>query len=103
MPKVPMPNIPKEDLKAINDSFKKNSKANIITKDAGGHIIAPGNAIVNPRGYVIKDYRGRILRQNIWAIPPGGEQKVVGSKGQMYDNIPLELRELHAWSDSDFE
>lgn len=96
-----MMGIPKEDMDTINSSFKAGQSSTVIRKEASGHVVTVEKAIVNSRGYVIKDYRGRILCRNKSKIK-NGMQYVVARKGQRYDDVPLELREQVTWSDEDF-
>lgn len=95
--------LPEEDLKLINDSFKKTDKAQILTKDSVGYKVGAAEGLVNRRSHVLKDFRGKILKHEKSVIPIGGKQTVVGVKGQRYDEIPLELRKSVDWFESDFE
>ena len=59
---MPLPKIPKEDKELINKAFSGNKKANIITKKARGEVVSKGDVIINPQGYVIKNYSGKISK-----------------------------------------
>ncbi len=96
--------IPENDMKAINESFKKSPPGGeeTIVKNASGGIITAKKQIVNHRGHVLKDYRGRILsRRKSW-IPVGGKQIIVGEKGTKFDDISPEIRSKIMWMEADF-
>ncbi len=96
--------IPKKDLKLINDSFAKDAPADTIKKDPLGEKLSqPSKETVNQKGYVFNDFRGRVLKHNKSLIPKGGTQIMIGQKGQSYDDIPLEQRKRIMWTESDFE
>lgn len=96
--------IPEKDLKDINDSFKKDAKADTLKKGVTGNRVSqPKKESVNQKGYIFNDFGGRILKHSKSLIPAGGRQVVIGHKGQKYDDIPLEQRKRVVWSDSDFE
>ena len=96
-------NIPKEDLEAINRSFAKTSDAQTIVKDGWGSQIRPEKKLVNDRSFVFSDFRGRKLRHAKIVIPERGKQVTVGVQGDLFDDIPVELRKLVPWFESDFE
>lgn len=95
--------IPEKDLKDINDSFKTNKNAQVITKDAFGNLVSRGSVTSNPRSYVISDFRGRTLKHCKSVIPENGKQITIGNKGDKYENIDPELRKMVTWFESDFE
>lgn len=95
--------IPEQDIQLINDSFKMNEAVPTIIKDFKGDDISRIRQTVNPRQFVIKDFRGRTLIHQKSFIPVGGEQMVIGVKGQRFDDISLETRKLVEWCETDFE
>ncbi len=94
--------IPKEDLKLINDSFKPTGKAEATSKDGRGAVVKAARPVVNERGYTLHDFTGRVLKHNKCLIPVGGQQVVIGVKGQKYDDIPVESRKMVPWFPADF-
>lgn len=95
--------IPKEDREDIDRVMSHNRPADTITKGVGGKVIASKRELVNLQGYALKNYRGRILRHNKSWIPRGETQRLVGKKGQKFEDIPEEISKHIVWSDSDFE
>jgi len=101
--KSKVPKIPEEDMKDINTAFSGNRESEAITKDRVGNKIGRGAELVDSRGFVIKDFRGRTLIQNKSLIPVGGRQIIIGKKGQLFDDIPEAYCSRINWSESDFE
>ncbi len=95
--------IPKDDRKDIDKVMSHNRSADTINKDGGGGVIDSKKELVNPQGYVLRNYRGRVLKQNKSWIPKGGTQRLVGKKGQKFEDIPSEISKHILWSESDFE
>lgn len=95
--------IPKEDREVIDKVMSHNRPADTIAKTSDGKVIVSKKEIVNVRGYVLKNYRGRILKHQKSWIPRGGTQRVVGKKGQKFEDIPSEISKHIVWMDSDFE
>lgn len=95
-----IPDVPPEDLKVINDSFK-TSEAVSIKKDRHGNVISYEKEIVN-EGFSVNDFRGKTLKHDKSLIPKGGVQVTIARKGQRYDDIPLADRQKVMWSASDF-
>lgn len=98
-----MKTIPKEDMKLINDSFKDTGAVETLGKDTHGHVIEARKKVVNEKVITIMDFSGRTLKHQKAVVILGRGQLVVGVKGQKYDDIPLEDRNLVTWSESDFE
>lgn len=96
--------IPDEDLKAINASFKKDTgPVQTLGKNRDGVMITAKKKIVNDKTIIIQDFSGRVLsRQKAIFIPKKG-LKVIGVKGQKYDDIALADRQLVVWGEDDFE
>ncbi len=95
--------IPQEDMEAINKSFAKEEAAPTILKDGRGSPIRAERKLVNPRSYAISDFRGKKLKGSKSFIPVGGKQITVGVAGQLFDDIPEELRSQVPWFASDFK
>ena len=95
--------IPEKDLKDINDSFKKGAESQIINKTTMGSPVSSKSDIVNSKGYIFKDFRGKTLKHNKSVIPVGGKQTTIGTKGQKFNDIPEDQRKRVTWFDSDFE
>lgn len=94
--------IPEQDLRAINDSFKIN-RGEAIRRDEVGVDLNAARIITNDREYQISDFRGRKLKHQKSLVPKEGKQIVIGVCGQMFDDIPLRLRNEVVWFESDFE
>lgn len=95
--------IPAEDLKAINDSFKIHPDAETLGKDGSGRMLGAEKKLVNEREFEISDFRGRKLKHQKSLVPVDGKQIVIGIAGQMFDSVPLRLRNEVVWFESDFE
>lgn len=96
--------IPVQDLKAINDSFKIQPGAETLGKDASGRVLAAQRGFGDDRReFQISDFRGRKLKHQKSHIPMDGKQIVIGVAGQMFDSVPIRLRNEVVWFESDFE
>ena len=95
--------IPEEDLKLINDSFKETGGVETLGKDAHGNLKNAEIKTVNETSFELQDFNGRVLKHQISIIPKGKQQITIGVKGQRYEDISPELRSQVVWSDSDFE
>lgn len=94
--------IPEEDLKAINDSFSESGPVETIEKNKDGAMVSAKRKIVNDKKFVIKDFSRKVLKHQKSIFYAGKGLVVIGVKGQMYSDIPLEKRNLVPWFDSDF-
>lgn len=94
--------IPAQDLKAINDSFKARPGEAIRRNEFGENLNAE-RFVTNDREYEISDFRGRKLRHQKSVVTKEGPQLIVGIRGQMFDDVPLHLRNAVVWLESDFE
>lgn len=94
--------IPEEDLKAINASFGISKPVETLGKDGQGRMISAKRKIVNEKGFVFKNFSGRTLKHQKSIIILGRGQLIIATKGQKYDDIPLDDRKLVAWDESDF-
>lgn len=94
--------IPVQDLKAINDSFKARPGEAIRRNEFGENLNAE-RVVTNEREYQISDFRGRKLKHQKSLVPVDGKQITIGVAGEMFDNVPLRLRNLVVWFESDFE
>ena len=96
--------IPEQDLEDINKTFKSGVKTDALNKGVGGELISTSKGEVKQGAtFTIRDYRGRILKHTKSLIPKGGSQIVIGHEGQLFEEIPQELRIRVSWFDSDFE
>lgn len=96
--------IPEEDLKAINDSFKQTpDPVETISKNVHGRVVEAKRKIVNETTIVFESFSGRVLcRQKSIFIPKQG-LKIIGVRGQKYDDIVPAERQLVVWVEDDFE
>lgn len=78
-----------QDKKAVKGAFRPTGTVQTIKKDAQGHVIKD-------------EFSGRTVKNQVSAIPKGGEQVIVAHAGQKYDDIPQKLRDLYVWTESDF-
>lgn len=94
--------IPKADQEAIENAFSKDRKDSAISKGKGGKIIEVKKGIYDSRGFILRNYHGRVLKHNKSFISTDGLQVMAGKKGQKYEDVPERLRDRVSWQDSDF-
>ena len=95
--------IPEEDLAIINKAFAKTGPVDTIHKNGAGRAIKARKEPGNTSTIVFKSFTGRILKHQMSVVAgKTGGQMVVGVKGQKWDDIPLEKRNLVQWRDTDF-
>lgn len=97
-----MKKIPEEDMKLINASFK-TGPVETLTKKGSGKIVEAKRKVVNANTIIIKDFSGRVLRHQKSIVIHGRGNILIGVKGQKYDDIPLDKRNLVVWFEGDFD
>lgn len=95
--------IPEEDLKIINAAFASRDSVQTIEKNVGGKIVKAHVHPVKGSSVVFKNFSGRVLRHQKSIVVPGQGQVVVCVRGDKYDDIPIEKKNLVVWTDDDFE
>ena len=96
--------IPEEDVKLINRAFANTGEVAVLAKGARGQLVTASKQIVNPKGFAIRTYYGKVLKHNKYLIEKGTQvQLLLARKGQRYEEVPESDRERLAWFDSDFE
>jgi len=98
-----MKKIPEEDLRLINDSFRKTGLVETLEKNGAGRRLALKKKVANKNTIAFIDFSGRILRHQKSIFVPGRGNIVIGTKGQRFDSIPLGSRTRVVWSKNDFE
>jgi hypothetical protein len=96
-----IPKLPEKDLKLINDSFKQDSGVETLIKNADGKLVKAVKKVSNEKTVELDYFAGKTLKHQKSVVLPDG-QKVVGVKGQKYEDIPEKLRSLVSWDKSDF-
>ena len=94
--------IPEEDIEAINESFK-TGESETLAKNATGNLIDAKKKVVNDKTITFQDFSGRVLRHQKSIISRSGVHQIIGVKGNKYDDISLDNRNLVTWFESDFE
>lgn len=94
--------IPDQDLADINKIFGHSGEADVISKKMSGQIVSAKKAILSASGFEIKSFSGKIVKHQKSVVIPGEGQKIVAVKGDLFDNIPAEIRDSVGWDDSDF-
>ena len=94
--------IPKEDLQIINRILNPSSEIQSISMRVNGKVSEVKKEF-HSRGYIIQDFRGRIVKHQISVIPKDGSQIIVANAGDKYDEIPVDKRKMVIWSESDFQ
>ena len=102
MNKKRIPKIPEEDIEAINESFK-TGESETLAKNATGNLIDAKKKVVNEKTITFQDFSGRVLRHQKSIIRRSGVHQIIGVKGNKYDDISLDNRNLVTWFESDFE
>lgn len=95
--------IPEEDLKLINDSFKQTGSVETLGKNGHGKTVNAIRQVVNEKTVILQDFSGRILCRQKSIVILGTGQLIIGVRGQNYDDIALDDRQLVMWSEDDFE
>lgn len=94
--------IPPDDLKLINDSFRQTGDVETLGKNGRGRLVEAKKKVVNDRSIVIQDFTGRVLCRQKSIVDNRG-QVVIGVRGQKYDDVAPADRQLVVWSEDDFE
>jgi len=96
--------IPAEDLRAINASFKQTPEpVDTISKNGYGKVVEAKKKIVNETTIVIQNFSGRVLCRQKSIFYPKQGMKVIGVRGQKYDDIVPADRQLVVFTEDDFE
>lgn len=95
--------IPKEDLEMINKSFEANGPLETLEMNASGRVVKASKKVINDKSIRLENFSGRVLRHQKSICINGRGTIVIGSKGDKYDEIPIENRNLVKWFDGDFE
>lgn len=95
--------IPKEDLNIINTVLNGgHGKVQTIIKGPRGEMKTAKTREPINSGYVVGDFRGRVLRHQV-SIFKEGHQIIVAEAGQRYDDIPIHIRKTVILNESDFQ
>lgn len=93
--------MPKEDIEDITRALTATSPSMKITKNAKGDRVASGAGASSPMA--VKSYAGKRLRHNKVLFVPKVGAEIIGEKGDLFDDIPLDKKRKVVWMDNDFE
>lgn len=94
--------IPIEDLVVINKVLNPNGQVEEITKKINGGVALASREEIK-KGFVIQDFNGRFVKHQVSVVDNEGNQVIVATAGQRYNDIPLDKRQMAHWSESDFQ
>lgn len=95
--------ISKEELDSINKSFSSKGEEKVLRKGKGGELLGVEKRRAAVKPIKIVSAEGRIVRHMKSVVMKDGRQITVAKKGDVFSKIPLSIRNLVTWSDSDFE
>lgn len=94
-------NVSTADIDDVTRALVGEGVAQSITKDKNISTVKTGIEKQSPLN--VKSFLGKRLKHNksVWIHQMG--TILVAAKGELFDDIPLEKKQLVAWFDSDFE